>query len=213
MGPMRHAAIFAALALAGAALDLLTKSWACGQIALGDEVVIIEGFFSFGHTRNPGIIFGMFPNAKVIFLVVSILAVPAIVAIFAAVRKPRWIMTVSLGLILAGTLGNLYDRAAFSEVRDFIKFTYTADSPPWPLFNLADSYICVGVLLLSIEMLFFDEKKKKKKDESAGKAIETTPPSPEQGRGAAGPAAPPPDAGAPGPGPGPVGGDRPAPAG
>ena len=193
MAPMRHAGVFAAVALIGATLDLWTKTWACGGLEIpghvspGQEIIVIPQFFSIGHTRNPGIIFGLLPQAKLIFLIVSILAVPAIVAIFASVRKARWIPTLALGLILAGTLGNLYDRAVFEEVRDFIKFSYRDHI--WPLFNLADSYILIGVLLLSIEMIFFDEKKKAGKDEGRDQKVQGTP------------------------GAGPVGGDRPAPAG
>ncbi|MDP6959776.1 MAG: signal peptidase II, partial [Planctomycetota bacterium] len=108
-----------------------------------------------------GIVFGMFSDSKKIWLIVSILAVPIIVGVFASVKNPRWIYVVTMGLILAGTLGNLYDRAAYEKVRDFIKFSYDSEHV-WPLFNLADSYICMGVLLLSVEMIFFDEKKKEK---------------------------------------------------
>ena len=99
------------------------------------------------------------------------MAVPIILAIFYTVRKPKWILTISLGMILAGTIGNMYDRVfavidgvRIHEVRDFIKFYYRPASGPekvWPLFNLADAFICVGVLLLTIEMMFFDEKKKR----------------------------------------------------
>ncbi|HXG61456.1 MAG TPA: signal peptidase II [Planctomycetota bacterium] len=164
---MRHAALFLAIALTGAALDLLTKHLAFQHVPRGGEIVVIDGFFSLGHTTNPGIIFGKFPAGRTLWLIVSIAAIPAILAIFFSVRNPRWILTVTLGMILAGTLGNMYDRVFTAEhaVRDFIKFYYrtaSGEERVWPLFNLADSYICVGVFLLSIEMLFFDEKKKKK---------------------------------------------------
>lgn len=163
---MRHAALFFIIALTGAVLDLLTKHLAFQYIPRGGEVPVIDGFFSLGHTTNPGIIFGKFPAGRTLWLVVSIAAVPAILAIFFSIRPPRWILTVTLGMILAGTLGNMYDRVFTAEhaVRDFIKFYYRTSSGAervWPLFNLADSYICVGVFLLSIEMFFFDEKKSK----------------------------------------------------
>ena len=75
-------------------------------------------------------------------------------------------------MILAGTLGNMYDRLSEGAVRDFIKFyVVTADGTQavWPLFNLADSFICVGVFLMTVEMLFFDERAaKKSKDLPSG---------------------------------------------
>ncbi len=155
----RHRTAFAVAALAATALDLWTKHLVFRAIPEGGaEVPVIDGLFSYGRTTNPGIVFGMFPGARQIFLVVSVLAVPAILAIFLSLRKPHWIVTASLALILGGTLGNMADRILVGEVRDFIKFHW--NGRVWPLFNLADSYICVGVALLSLEMLLFDEKKK-----------------------------------------------------
>ena len=168
---MRQPAVFFGLALAGAALDLLTKHLAFLHVP-GDpcvlvpivEIVVIEDFFEFGKIKNKGVIFGMGQKVPLIWKIISALAVPVIMAIFFSIRKPKWILTISLGLVLAGTLGNMYDRFAFDGVRDFIKFNLPWYGD-WPLFNLADSFICVGVFLLSIEMIFFDEGKKKAKQE------------------------------------------------
>ncbi|HXX94497.1 MAG TPA: signal peptidase II [Planctomycetota bacterium] len=159
----RQAAVFFAIALLGAGLDLLTKELAFREGPDSSEVTVIDGFFSVGHTTNRGVVFGQFGQAPKLWLVVSIAAVPAIVLIFLAGRRPKgWVQTITLGMILAGTLGNMVDRIAYGAVRDFIKFYYRTGAgieKPWPLFNLADSFICVGVFLLSIEMMFFDEKK------------------------------------------------------
>ena len=160
---MKHRTAFALTALAGAALDLLSKWIVFSRLGPYDpDVVVISGLFNIGRTTNKGIVFGLFQGAGGFFLVISLLAVPAILAIYLSIRKPRWILTAALALILGGTLGNLYDRVAFGEVRDFIKFHWHGRI--WPLFNLADSYICVGVALLSVEMLFFDDKKRKAED-------------------------------------------------
>ncbi len=161
---------FAAVAVAGAVLDLWSKHLAFTHMNEREVVVVVDRFFEIGKTTNPGIVFGLLPKAKTVFLFVSIVAVPAIIAIFASLKKPHWIMTASLGLILGGTIGNAYDRIAYGEVRDFIKFwvpslrTWPPTMSEWPLFNIADSCICVGVVLLSLEMLFFDDRKKKKKE-------------------------------------------------
>lgn len=167
---MRHTALFLAVALAGAVLDLLTKHLAFlhvpGTPRYGGEIPIIDGFFTFGKTLNPGVIFGLGQGAQWVWYVISILAIPAILAIFFSVKRPKWILTISLGMILAGTIGNMVDRVFTKDhaVRDFLKFYYrdaNGFEKVWPLFNLADSFICVGVFLLTVEMLFFDEKKKK----------------------------------------------------
>ena len=173
---MRHAALFLAVALAGAGLDLLTKHLAFkhvpGTAPYAGEIRIIDGFFTFGETLNPGVIFGKGQGAPKVWLAISVLAVPAILAIFFSVKKPKWILTISLGMILAGTIGNMVDRVFTSEhaVRDFLKFYYrdaNGVEHVWPLFNLADSFICVGVFLLTVEMLFFDEKKKAARKDAA----------------------------------------------
>ncbi|MBI2932837.1 MAG: signal peptidase II [Planctomycetes bacterium] len=164
---MKHKISFAIVTAIAAALDLLSKHLVFRNMQSGERIVIIEGFFEFGKTTNPGIVFGLAPSASRVFLWVSILAVPVIIAIFASLKNPRWVTTTSLALILGGTIGNMVDRVGeYKAVRDFITFYY-APGKPWPLFNLADSAICVGVALLSLEMLFFDEKKKKPEEAPA----------------------------------------------
>jgi len=163
---LKHAGLFFAVALAGAGLDLWTKHLAFEHIQRYQEVTIIDGFFAYGRTTNPGVVFGIGAGAKKIWLAVSVLAIPVILSIFFTVKKPKWILSIALGMILAGTLGNMYDRVftEVQEVRDFIKFYYRPASggeKVWPLFNLADAFICVGVFLLTIEMMFFDERNRK----------------------------------------------------
>jgi len=157
----RHAAVFALVALAGASLDLLTKKLALDAVPKHGEIRVIDGLFSIGHEYNPGVIWSFGPGAKTLWLVVSIVAIPLIIGVFVKSRR-TWPTTICLGMILAGTIGNCWDRIFHPGVRDFIKFYYVrANGLPavWPLFNLADSCIVVGVILLSIELTFFDEKK------------------------------------------------------
>jgi signal peptidase II len=161
----RQAFLFFAIAIFGAGLDLLSKHLAFLHVGPYQEVTVVDGLFSVGHTTNKGVVFGKFGNSPGVWLVVSIAAVPAIIAIFFTGKKPKtWIQAITLGMILAGTIGNMVDRVFLGAVRDFIKFYYRTPEgieKVWPLFNLADSFICVGVFLLSVEMMFFEEKKKK----------------------------------------------------
>ncbi|HEX7900470.1 MAG TPA: signal peptidase II [Planctomycetota bacterium] len=162
----RHAALFFAVALSGAFLDLWTKHAVFAHFEARPwprEVEILPGFLSYGKTYNPGVVFGIAQKYPAFWKGVAVLAVPAILAIFFSVKRLRWILTLSLGMILAGTIGNMYDRLAHGAVRDFLKFYVVSDGQQkvWPLFNLADSYICVGVFLLTVEMMFFEEKKAK----------------------------------------------------
>lgn len=179
---MRQVAVFFAIALAGAGLDLLTKHLAFLHTRDFYEITVIDGFFAVGHTTNPGVVFGKFGAAPLLWLVVSVVAVPAIIAIFLAGKRPKgWIQTISLAMILAGTVGNMVDRIALGAVRDFIKFYLRTASGPdrvWPLFNLADSFICVGVFLLSVEMVFFEEKKAPRPTRDSAAASPPTVPAP-----------------------------------
>src|SRR5205085_3771852 len=75
---IRHSALFFAVALAGAGLDLATKHLAFEHIQKYQEVRVIDGFFSFGRTTNPGVVFGMGGEAKKIWLVISVVAIPVI---------------------------------------------------------------------------------------------------------------------------------------
>ncbi len=159
----RHAAVFGALALALAGLDLLTKTLALAKVPHHGEHKVIPGWFSIGHEYNPGVIWSFMQNAPWLWLVVSVLAIPLIGVIFVRSRK-TWTTTICLGMIESGTIGNCWDRIFHPGVRDFIKvYIVRSDSTQavWPLFNLADSCIVVGVILLSVEMFFFEEKQKK----------------------------------------------------
>jgi signal peptidase II len=95
---------------------------------------------------NNGALFGLGRNANLLFALVSIGAAVAILAwsVRPASRRDAF-LSVALGLILAGTLGNLYDRVVFGGVRDFLYWNYLID---WPVFNLADCCLVCGAFLL-----------------------------------------------------------------
>ncbi|HEX7900899.1 MAG TPA: signal peptidase II [Planctomycetota bacterium] len=149
----KHALVFSAVSLAGVVLDLLTKTWVLAAVPHHGERVLISGWLSFGHAYNEGTIWSFGPGAKVLWLILSVLAVPLIVGFFALRKTPTWVGTICLGMILAGAAGNGFDRIVYGAVRDFIMAYYTrADGTRaiWPLFNLADSFIVVGAILLAL---------------------------------------------------------------
>jgi signal peptidase II len=155
-----HLMTFFALAIVGQNLDLITKEAAEQHVRGAGTQEFVPGLIQFEWTENKGIVFGIGPEWSKVFLVVSVLAAPLIVMIFLSVKQPRWITTVSLGLILAGTLGNMFDRLTVGAVRDFIKVHESLFS--FPLFNLADSFICVGVFLMVLDILIFEPRFKKR---------------------------------------------------
>jgi signal peptidase II len=146
--------IFGFCCFLGLALDLVTKSFVFRHFAqythneLG-RYELIRGVVGINLTFNSGIIWGMFQGNNIIFLIVSFLAIPLIVAMWFLMEEANWLVSVGLGFILAGTLGNLYDRIIYRAVRDFID-VYLVN---WPIFNLADTWITIGVIFIILSML------------------------------------------------------------
>jgi signal peptidase II len=132
----------AALATAGlvVAIDQATKQLAATNIARGDQVALIPGL-DLTSTRNTGVAFGAFEGGGVIVAVLIGISLTLLVGYFAANRERPWLW-LPVGMLLGGALGNLADRAREGAVIDFI------DPVAWPAFNVADSCIVVGVVLL-----------------------------------------------------------------
>ena len=143
--------IFWPIAIFGVIADLWSKSAMFEWLSKLDngEFVVVEDFFKFEMRLNDGAAFSIASGQRTILVSISIIAMVAVVWIFLFGGERRKIMQVSLGLFLAGIVGNLYDRM-FNEgfVRDFIDI-YWKDHH-WPAFNIADSMLCTAVGLLII---------------------------------------------------------------
>jgi signal peptidase II len=137
--------------VAGAAVvaDQLTKQVVTRELALGDAVEIL-GPFSIHHVHNSGIAFGLFPSATGIVIGLTSVAVGAMLVFFARSGRRHPLFPVALGLILGGAASNLVDRIRLGFVTDFLDFDY------WPSFNLADTFIVVGVGLLFLSLVAAD---------------------------------------------------------
>ncbi|HMC30356.1 MAG TPA: signal peptidase II [Candidatus Angelobacter sp.] len=149
---MRHLLI----ALVVLILDRITKLLVINNIVLDDAVSIIPGFFRLTHLENPGAAFSLFAESpspfKTALLVAISVAALAVVGLLLWMRRNAFnATTVALSLILGGALGNLWDRLSDGKVTDFLDFYVGLHH--WPPFNLADSAIVVGALLLMIQML------------------------------------------------------------
>ena len=142
-------------------LDQLSKLWIVSNMADQPPQVLIEGFLRLRYTRNTGAAFGVFQGGSAILSLAAVAIVGAI--IFSASRMGsanRW-SVLSLGLIVGGAIGNLVDRLRLGHVTDFIEMygpnIRLGDSIyTFPVFNVADSAITVGVILLIATMLFGD---------------------------------------------------------
>lgn len=149
--------IFAAAALISALLDQATKIAVDTQLDFTARIPVIEGFFYLTHVRNPGAAFGLFADAApflrvTLFIGITLVAIAMIFGFQRKLAPGDRFSALSLGLILGGAVGNLIDRVFRGEVVDFLHFRLWGGYQ-WPDFNLADSFIVVGVALLVIELL------------------------------------------------------------
>jgi signal peptidase II len=107
-----------------------------------------EGIFRLTHGTNTGTVFGLLPNQTFFLILASLLAIGFLYYFYKTHALPSRLLRLSTGLLLGGAFGNLIDRAWAGEVVDFI------DVGRWPVFNLADSSITVGIALLVATVLF-----------------------------------------------------------
>jgi len=138
------------LALAGAvlALDLWTKQWASRTLAGSPPVAVLGELVRFTYTRNSGIAFGIGAGLPFPYYLFSIAAVLGILYLFVRRRVPSPMRRLALALILGGALGNLVDRVQTGEVVDFIEVGWGRWH--WPVFNVADSAVSIGVVLFAL---------------------------------------------------------------
>jgi signal peptidase II len=132
--------------------DQITKYWVAVKLSDGDEIDVIQGFFKFSYTENPGIAFGMLNNGNVKWLLVAISVAAIMVVIYYMKRTPKsnTLLMWSLSLLAAGICGNLIDRVRLGRVIDFILLYYK--DYQWPVFNIADTAITIGAALMAIEL-------------------------------------------------------------
>jgi signal peptidase II len=156
--PASRFILFWAIALGGAAFDLATKSYIFERFGpVGAAHPLIPDILELRLSHNPGALWGLgrdFAWASLVFAALSLLAAVAIcwwLFVKGAARDARY--TVALGLIMAGALGNCYDRLRFGYVRDFVHFHIDAIRFDCAIFNFADNMLvlgAVGLVLLAL---------------------------------------------------------------
>jgi signal peptidase II len=147
-GPAQWAALLV-VAGAAAAADQLTKLVVAGALELGGSVQVL-GPLSIHRVRNTGIAFGLFSDATSVVIALTTVAIAALVVFFARSGRRHPLLPVAVGLVLGGSVSNLVDRLRLGHVTDFLDFDY------WPAFNLADTFIVVGVGLLFLSFVAAD---------------------------------------------------------
>jgi signal peptidase II len=136
----------AAVALAAVAADQLTKHVVAGRLQL-DQGVHVVGPLWIHHVRNSGIAFGLFSSATPFVIALTGAAVTWMLVYFARSGARHPVLPVALGLVIGGSVSNLLDRVRLGYVTDFLDLRF------WPAFNLADSFIVIGVGILLAALL------------------------------------------------------------
>jgi len=170
---------FTIVCIIGVLADQLTKAWVVANVELHyGEIPIIDGFLSIVHEQNDGAAFSSFEGMQGMFMVFTIIAVAVLLDLARRLPSDALYMSATLGMIMSGALGNAIDRVRFQKVTDFIRvYTDNPSMKDWlidqigtntyPIFNIADSAILVGVILFLIHSMFLEEAETEPEDESS----------------------------------------------
>lgn len=138
------------ITLIGLILDMLSKLIVEQTMAVRESIPILRGVLHITHIENPGAAFGMLSERRWVFLVVSSLTILFLLAFLLRTRSHDPLLLTSLAMVLSGGIGNMIDRLALGYVVDMIDFCLI----DFAVFNVADSFVCVGAALLFLAVLF-----------------------------------------------------------
>jgi signal peptidase II len=142
------------LPLSIVALDQATKFLVIRKLPLYEDVPLISGLLSLQHVRNSGAVFGFLsgtsiPGKPYLFAVMSAVALAALTYYARTIPREERLPRFALSLVIGGAIGNLIDRVRFGYVVDFVKMYW--ENHVWPNYNVADSAISIGLVLLVID--------------------------------------------------------------
>ena len=154
---LRRPFVFSLFVLIGIAIDLVSKAYLFARLTEEYSYPLWKNVLHLTLRQNRGVAFSMLEGRQWLISGISFVAIIVLSIIYWRTREtsPRLLLA-ALGLILAGAIGNFYDRLALGYVRDFLDFV-----PPlpligrWAVFNFADSFITVGVIIIFIVEIFF----------------------------------------------------------
>lgn len=138
---------FVIVALLVVIIDQLTKYYVVENFYLGESVPVIENIFHWTYILNPGAAFGMLEGSRWFFVVIAVGVLGGIWYMKDEINEGGWMMQYGAALFGGGAIGNLIDRARSGLVVDFFDFRI------WPVFNVADIAICVGVAMILWKVL------------------------------------------------------------
>ncbi len=147
--------------------DLVSKFLIDSSLGLGKSTSFLPGFINIVNVHNNGAAWGMFSGAQTFLIVLSFVFIGALIWLMIAEKTKNPLFHIALGFVFAGSLGNLIDRLAFGYVRDFLHFEFW---PTFPVFNIADICLTLGVILfIAYFIVAIIKNKRKKKEEQFAK--------------------------------------------
>jgi signal peptidase II len=146
------------------AADQVTKLIAMNNIEYGEMITVLDKFLYFTYHENTGAAWGIFPNGRYVFIVLTIIV--SVALIYYLMKNENKFLRISLSFIIAGALGNWIDRVIRGSVIDFIDLRLW--SFHFNIFNIADTFIQIGTIMLAVYILFIHEDKKSKGEENGG---------------------------------------------
>lgn len=141
-------------------LDRITKVLVINKLTLGKSLSVIDGFFNITYVNNHGAAFGIMDGKVIFIVVVSVLIFAYLIY---EIRKDSHskLITTSISFVIGGLLGNLFDRIVYGHVIDFLDFNFFGHD--FAIFNIGDSFIVIGTILLAIGFLLEERNANKNK--------------------------------------------------
>jgi signal peptidase II len=149
-------ALYLLISLAVIGADQALKAFVVSHIALGQVVPAWPGLFSLTYLRNNGAAWNILPGQMIFFYIISLAAIGVVLYYLFKPGKKSALFSVGLALTLGGIIGNLIDRIHLHYVVDMIQL----DFMNFNIFNIADSAITVGIIIIFIYLIFFEDKQK-----------------------------------------------------
>lgn len=141
------------------AIDQLTKYLVATQMSLGESIPVLGEFLQITSHRNSGAAWGMFEGRMMFFYIITVLVLIFLIYFYKTEAKNNMLMQIGITLLFAGAIGNFIDRLLFQEVVDFVDVLII--NYDFPIFNVADSALTVGVIIMLIEVFITGRGKEK----------------------------------------------------
>lgn len=133
-------------------IDQMIKYNVNNKMFVGQTYPIIENFLHITYVKNTGIAFGLFKNNNLFMIIVILIIILIVIYFYKKEKNKNFLLSVATTILLSGAIGNLIDRIFYGFIIDYIDFQF------WPAFNLADSLVVIGSILLALYLIFNLEK-------------------------------------------------------